>query len=44
VKGTEVEAAAAAFAGWLISSEGAQALTAANLDLFGEVIYEPVGP
>jgi len=44
VKGTEVEAAAAAFAGWLVSSEGAEALTAANLDLFGEVIYEPVGP
>ena len=43
VKGTEVEAAAAAFARWLGSSEGAQALTAANIDLFGRLVYEPIG-
>ena len=43
VKGTEVEAAAASFAAWLVSSEGARALTKANLELFGEVVYRPVG-
>lgn len=43
VKGTEVEATAASFAGWLVSSEGARAMTAANLELFGEVVYRPAG-
>ncbi len=43
VKGTPVEPAAAAFAEWLGSSEGAEALVAANLELFGEVIYQPAG-
>ena len=43
VKGTEVEAAAASFAGWLISTEGARAMTAVNIELFGEVVYRPVG-
>jgi tungstate transport system substrate-binding protein len=43
VKGTEVEAAATAFAAWLGSSEGTRALTAANLDLFGRLVYQPAG-
>lgn len=44
VKGTPVEGAASAFAVWLSSSEGTESLLAANLELFGEVIYRPVGP
>lgn len=43
VKGTETEAAATAFARWLVSSEGAAAVTAANLELFGRLVYQPAG-
>ena len=43
VKDSPVEAAAAAFSNWLRSEEGRQAIVSVNRDLFGEVIYQPVG-
>lgn len=43
VGGSPAEAAAGAFASWLLSPEGRQAIVSANHDLFGQVVYEPVG-
>lgn len=43
VAGSPVESTAASFAAWLVSAAGAAAIIDANLDLFGEVVYEPVG-
>ncbi len=43
VGGTPVASIAADFAAWLVSDEGAEAIVAANLELFGQVVYEPVG-
>jgi tungstate transport system substrate-binding protein len=44
VDGTPVEPLAAEFAAWLVSGAGAEAIVNANLELFGDVVYEPVGP
>ena len=43
VSGSQAEPAAAAFAAWLRSAEGREAMISANRDLFGEVVYQPVG-
>jgi ABC-type tungstate transport system permease subunit len=39
-----VESAADAFAAWLLSTQGHQAIISINNQLFGRVIYQPVGP
>jgi len=44
VKGTPVQSTAEAVAAWLASPAGSEAVIAANLDLFDEVIYRPVSP
>jgi tungstate transport system substrate-binding protein len=44
VGGSAVESAASNFATWLQSDEGRQAIIAINHELFGEVVYRPVGP
>ena len=44
VDNSPVESAADAFAGWLLSTEGGQAIISANNELYGRVIYQPIGP
>ena len=39
-----VEPGADAFASWLVSREGRQAIISVNNELFGRVVYQPVGP
>lgn len=41
VAGSDGEAMAAAFLSWMRSPEGLEEITAANLELFGEIVYEP---
>jgi tungstate transport system substrate-binding protein len=43
VAGTDGTAAAEDFLDWLTSSEGLAAIEAANIELFGELVYEPPG-
>jgi len=43
VKGSPTESVALDFADWLTSAEGRQAIISANRDLFGGMIYQPVG-
>jgi tungstate transport system substrate-binding protein len=43
VNESPARAAADAFAAWLGSAEGYEAIASANRDLFGEIIYQPIG-
>ncbi len=43
VKGTAHEALASAFLEWLVAPEGQDAIIDANIELFGEIVYQPVG-